>query len=200
MSKALTVGITGGIGSGKTTVCKIFHQLGIPIYYADDRGKYLLSNDHQLKSQVQDLFGAESYLSDGTLNRSFLANKVFADKIELEKLNQLVHPAVAKDYFNWASEQNSTVLIKEAALFIENGSYKSLDKLICVIAPENVRVNRVLMRDMQRDRNQVLDIMKNQVDDKKRKEVSDYLIDNSGTKLLIPQVLTIYKTLQKTRS
>jgi len=200
MSKTLTVGITGGIGSGKTTVCKIFHQLGIPIYYADDRGKYLLGNDHQLKSQVQDLFGAESYLSDGTLNRSFLANRVFADKIELEKLNQLVHPAVAKDYLNWASEQNSTVLIKEAALFIENGSYKSLDKLICVIAPENVRVNRVLMRDMQRDRNQVLDIMKNQVDDKKRKEVSDYLIDNSGTKLLIPQVLTIYKTLQKTRS
>ncbi|WP_323757456.1 dephospho-CoA kinase [Roseivirga sp.] len=199
MNDVLTVGVTGGIGSGKTTVCKIFHQLGVSIYYADDRGKYLLNNDELLKSQVIDLFGEESYLPDGALNRGFLANSVFSDKTELEKLNALVHPAVAKDYLVWAAQQKGSILIKEAALFIENGSYKSLDKLICVIAPENVRVNRVLMRDMQRNQNQVLDIISNQVDDQKRREVSDYLIDNGGAKLLIPQVLTIYKTLQKIR-
>tara|TARA_R110001592_G_scaffold343906_1_gene634785 strand:+ start:4746 stop:5363 length:618 start_codon:yes stop_codon:yes gene_type:complete len=197
MNKVLTVGITGGIGSGKTTVCKIFIALGVPIYYADDRGKYLLSNDESLKGQVKDIFGAESYLSDGMLNRDFLANKVFTDKVELEKLNGLVHPAVAKDYLIWAAQQKGSILIKEAALFIENGTYKSLDKLICIIAPENVRVNRVLMRDMQRSRSQVLDIISHQVDDQQRKELSDYLIDNSGSKLLIPQVLTVYKTLQK---
>lgn len=197
MNNSLTVGLTGGIGSGKTTVCKIFYQLGIPIYYADDRGKYLLSNNDLLKSQVKDLFGAESYLPDGTLNRSFLANRVFANKLELTKLNGLVHPAVAKDYMAWSTAQDSPVLIKEAALFIENGSYKTLDKLICVLAPEDVRLNRVLMRDVHRDRNQVLDIMSNQVDDKMRRETSDYLIDNGGSVLLIPQVLTIHKALQK---
>ncbi|KYG76670.1 dephospho-CoA kinase [Roseivirga echinicomitans] len=199
MNDVLTVGVTGGIGSGKTTVCKIFHQLGVNIYYADDRGKYLLNNDELLKSQVKDSFGEESYLADGRLNRSFLANSVFSDKEELEKLNALVHPAVAEDYLIWATQQKGSILIKEAALFIENDSYKLLDKLICVMAPESVRVNRVLMRDMQRSRNQVLDIMSNQVDDQKRKEVSDYLIDNGGTKLLIPQVLSIYKALQKIR-
>ncbi|MGW8122332.1 dephospho-CoA kinase [Roseivirga echinicomitans] len=197
MIKVLNVGITGGIGSGKSTVCSIFQQLNIPIYYADDRGKYLLSNDEQLKSQVRELFGTESYLANGTLNRSFLADTVFTNTSALEKLNGLVHPAVAADYSKWALEQNSPILMKEAALFIENGSYKSLDKLICVLAPEDVRINRVLMRDMHRSKSQVLDIMANQVDDSRRKDVSDYLIDNGGSKLLIPQVLAIFKALQK---
>ncbi|KYG82043.1 dephospho-CoA kinase [Roseivirga ehrenbergii] len=200
MTDSLIVGVTGGIGSGKTTVCKIFHQLGVPIYFADDRGKYLLSNDELLKSQVMDLFGAESYLPDGLLNRSFLANRVFSNTEELSKLNGLVHPAVAKDFLQWANNQNAKVLIKEAALLIENGSYTALNKLISVLAPEDVRINRVLMRDIQRDKAQVLDIMSNQVDDKGRREVSDYLIDNGGSKLLIPQVLKIHKELQLIKS
>tara|TARA_A100000171_G_C2138489_1_gene152467 strand:+ start:1846 stop:2448 length:603 start_codon:yes stop_codon:yes gene_type:complete len=200
MTDPLIVGITGGIGSGKTTVCKIFHQLGVPIYFADDRGKYLLSNDELLKNQVMNLFGAESYLPDGLLNRSFLANKVFSNTEELNKLNGLVHPAVAKDFLQWANNQSAKVLIKEAALFIENGSYTGLDKLITVLAPEDVRINRVLMRDIQRNKAQVLDIMSNQVDDKGRREVSDYLIDNGGSKLLIPQVLKIYKELQNIKN
>ncbi len=200
MTNPLIVGITGGIGSGKTTVCKIFHQLGVPIYFADDRGKYLLSNDELLKNQVMNLFGSESYLPDGLLNRSFLANKVFSNTEELNKLNGLVHPAVAKDFLQWANNQSAKVLIKEAALFIENGSYTGLDKLITVLAPEDVRINRVLMRDIQRNKAQVLDIMSNQVDDKRRREVSDYLIDNGGSKLLIPQVLKIYKELQNTKN
>lgn len=196
MSKPLLVGITGGIGSGKSTVCRIFQQLGIPIYFADERGKHLLNNNSSLKQSVMHSFGEEAYLADGTVNRVYLADKVFSDEGELDKLNQLVHPAVAKDFQEWVeANAKSPIVIKEAALLIENESYKSLDGLITVIAPEGLRIDRVLLRDNHRTKVQVLGIIKNQIDDKVRGEVSNYLIDNSGTKLLIPQVLKVYKEL-----
>lgn len=196
MGKPVLVGITGGIGSGKSTVCRIFHQLGMPIYYADDRGKFLLNNNDLLRNQVVEAFGAEAYLPDGLLNRAYLADKVFSNETELSKLNGMVHPAVANDFEKWVNEHQSfPVLIKEAALLIENESYKLLDELITVMAPGPVRMERILLRDIQRDKNQVQSIINSQIGDELRKNVSNYLIDNSGNKLLIPQVLAIHRKL-----
>jgi len=196
MGKPVLVGITGGIGSGKSTVCRIFHQLGMPIYYADDRGKYLLNNNDLLRNQVVEAFGAEAYLPDGILNRAYLADKVFSNETELSKLNGMVHPALANDFEKWVNEHQSfPVLIKEAALLIENESYKLLDELITVMAPEPVRMERILLRDIQRDKNQVQSIINSQIGDELRKNVSNYIIDNSGNKLLIPQVLAIHRKL-----
>lgn len=197
MNRPFVIGITGGIGSGKSTVCQIFEQLGVPVYYADDRGKLLMHQDLNLKKQVVAEFGDESYFSNGALNRTYLAGRVFNDPIELEKLNKLVHPAVAKDFVKWAESQKTPFVLKEAALLIENDSYKQLDRLVCVMASEKVRTERVLLRDSQRSAQQVADIMSRQVDDKARKAAADFLIDNSGEKLLIPQVIKLYQQFER---
>lgn len=145
MNRPLLVGLTGGIGSGKSTVAKIFEVLGVPVYYADDRGKWLLAHNDSLKAQVMETFGSESYFEDGSLNRVFLAKEVFPDPDKLEKLNQMVHPEVAEDFTNWIALNNTqSFLIKEAALLFETESYKSLDHVICVMAPKSVRLQRVL--------------------------------------------------------
>jgi dephospho-CoA kinase len=189
MNKAFVVGITGGIGSGKSTVCKIFEKFGLPIYYADDRGKYLLNNNLDLKNKITDAFGSESYSVEGVLNNNYLATRVFQNESELAKLNSIVHPAVALDFEDWSSNQLSKIIIKEAALFIENGSYKHLDYLISVIAPEKLRRERVLLRDSFRTKKQVNDILANQVVDSKRIKLSSALINNDGYELLTIQVL-----------
>lgn len=197
MNRPLLVGITGGIGSGKTTVCKIFAALGLPIYYADDRGKYLLSHNQKLRSEVTKSFGDECYFSDGTLNRGFLASTVFGDETKLAKLNSLVHPAVADDFETWITNQSSKIIIKEAALLIENESYKKLDFLISVLASEQIRVERVLLRDRHRSKKQVGDILANQVTDLERKKLSQMLINNDGKDLIIPQTLLCYQRLRE---
>lgn len=197
MSRPVIVGVTGGIGSGKSTVCKILEQLGVIVYYADDRAKELMYTNNALVSAIIKEFGVESYNTNGTLNRRYLAETVFGDGQQLAKLNAMVHPAVGKDFEQWANKQHAPIIAKEAALLIENGSYKQLDSLITVMAPQKIRLNRVLIRDSQRSKEQVLDIMNRQVDDAKRKEVSDYLIDNGEEKLLIPQVLKIHQQLLK---
>src|SRR5690606_1952040 len=157
MSKAspLLVGITGGIGAGKSTVAKVFAILSIPIYYADDRAKWLMGNDEELKERIIRAFGATSYTEQGTLNRAFLAEKVFSDPVNTEIINGLVHPAVAEDFRLWAEQQRSPYVLKEAALLFESGSYKELDKVINVSSPLKVRVARVLMRDPHRSLEQV---------------------------------------------
>ncbi|NVJ48075.1 MAG: dephospho-CoA kinase, partial [Cytophagia bacterium] len=141
-------------------------------------------------------FGEESYFEDGGLNRSYLASEVFSNEERLKILNGLVHPAVGRDFKNWiARHQNSPYLLKEAALLFETGIYQELDKTISVIAPNSIRMGRVLLRDEQRSRQQIEDIMAKQVSDNQRKKLSDYLIDNSGVELLIPQVLKIHQSL-----
>lgn len=196
MTKPWLVGITGGIGSGKSTVCKIFHVLGVPIYYADDRGKYLLVNDPSLVEAVKNEFGPESYTEEGKLNRAYLANKVFSNPDELKKLNGLVHPTVAKDFAEWVEENNcAPYLLKEAALLFEIGSYKSLNETVCVFASRKNRIERVLLRDLQRSLAQVEDIMAQQTDDQVRKELSTYRIQNDKESLLIPQVLKVHKAI-----
>lgn len=191
------VGITGGIGSGKSTVAKIFSILGIPIYYADDRAKWLMANDPDLKKQIQINFGSESYSEDGVLDRSFLASKVFSDEEKVKTINGLVHPAVKADFEKWAHAQKSPYVLKEAALLFETGSYKDLDKVINVSSPIRIRISRVLMRDPHRNEKQVNDIIDKQLPDEEKNKLADFVIKNTDNKLLIPQVLEIHKQLMK---
>lgn len=198
MSKPWRVGITGGIGSGKSTVCRIFEALGVPIYYADDRGKYLLTNDNALVESVKSNFGEQSYLPDGQLNRSYLAEVVFPEPAELEKLNGLVHPAVAIDFEQWVDgHKGHPYLLKEAALLFETGSYKALDEVVCVFAPKGIRLERVLLRDIQRTKVQVEQIMEQQTSDRSRRELATYSIHNDAKSLLIPQVLKVHEEILK---
>lgn len=140
----LLVGITGGIGSGKSLVCRILEVLGIPVYNADARAKWLLAHDEPLKSAVIKNFGEEAYGADGQLNRQFLAGKVFNDSGQVEILNQLVHPRVGQDFNQWVTRQrDAAYLVKEAALLFESGSYKTLDQVITINAPEAIRIKRV---------------------------------------------------------
>jgi dephospho-CoA kinase len=193
--KPLLVGITGGIGSGKSTVARIFSILGIPIYYADERAKWLMANDPKLKKQIQDNFGSESYSEDGILNRSFLASQVFSDEEKVKTINGLVHPAVKADFENWANAQTAPYVLKEAALLFEIGSYKDLDKVINVSSPIRIRISRVLMRDPHRNEKQVNDIIDKQLPDEEKNKLADFVIKNTDNKLLIPQVLEIHRQL-----
>lgn len=197
MNKPLLVGLTGGIGSGKTTVSKIFLSLGIPVYYADDRAKWLMANDTVLKEEIQKNFGEESYDDEGQLNRAYLAEQVFPDQERLAQLNALVHPAVGRDFAAWVDDnRHYPYLLKEAALIFEAGSYKALDKVIVVTSPKEERIRRVLLRDLQRSREQVLAIIDKQMSENERKRRANYLIDNSGKVLVIPQVMGLDKKLR----
>jgi dephospho-CoA kinase len=195
--KPFLVGITGGIGSGKSTVARIFSILGIPIYYADERAKWLMANDPELKKQILNNFGSESYSQDGILNRAFLASKVFGDEEKVKIINALVHPAVGADFEKWAHDQNSPYVLKEAALLFETGSYKDLDKVINVSSPIKIRISRVLMRDPHRNEKQVNDIIDKQLPDEEKNKLADFVIKNTDNKMLIPQVLEIHKQLLK---
>jgi dephospho-CoA kinase len=195
--KPFLVGITGGIGSGKSTVARIFSILGIPIYYADERAKWLMANDPELKKQILNNFGSESYSEEGVLNRAFLASKVFSDEEKVKIINALVHPAVGADFEKWAHDQNSPYVLKEAALLFETGSYKDLDKVINVSSPIKIRISRVLMRDPHRNEKQVNDIIDKQLPDEEKNKLADFVIKNTDNKMLIPQVLEIHKQLLK---
>jgi dephospho-CoA kinase len=189
------VGITGGIGSGKSTVAKIFSILGIPVYFADDRAKWLMGNDEVLKTQIKKLFGTESYFSDGNLNRTFLAKEVFSNPEKVKAINSLIHPAVGKDFSDWASKQTTPYVLKEAALIFETGSHEALDHVINVSSPLKVRIARTLMRDPFRSEEQVNQIINQQLPDEQKNELADFVIKNTDNKLLIPQVLKIHQQL-----
>lgn len=193
MQSSLLVGVTGGIGSGKSLICNIFRCLGAPVYNADQRAKWLMNNDSSLKDQIRAQFGAESYTAGGMLDTKYLAKQVFNNDKLLKKLNALTHPAVGKDYKSWVKD-NSTAkyLIKEAALLFESGSYKGLDYIITVAAPENLRTDRVIKRDPFRDRKQIEDIIKRQLTDEERKESADYEIVNDNQHMVIPQILMLH--------
>jgi len=193
----LKVGITGGIGSGKTTVCRYFEELGIPVYYADERAKYLMQHEHYLIDEIQRNFGKDIY-EGGQLNRQLLAEMVFNNKQKLDLLNSLVHPAVFRDNERWTEGQLAKkvpYIIKEAALLIESGSSKSLDKLIVVSAPLNVRVERI----SKRDNLQTEDIMarvRNQMPEEEKLKQADFVITNDGgMDSLKEQVLNIHQKL-----
>ncbi|WBL43161.1 dephospho-CoA kinase [Algoriphagus halophytocola] len=193
--RPLLIGITGGIGSGKSTVAKIFGILGIPLYSADDRAKWLMSNDQALKVELIKSFGEETFQKDGNLNRSYLAQTVFADPEKVKTINGLVHPAVGKDFEKWAKAQNAPYVLKEAALLFESGSANALDYVINVSSPLKIRVARVLGRDPHRNEEQINQIINQQLPDEKKNELADFVIKNVDNKLLIPQVLKIHEKL-----
>ncbi len=193
------IGITGGIGAGKSTVCKIFKSLGVPAYNADDRAKWLMNHDEGLKADIILEFSEKAYNNDG-LDRQYLAESVFHDQQRLNMLNNLVHPMVAYDYHEWVmSHQDSTYLIKEAALMYEGGSYRELDKIIVVTAPEQVRVSRVLQRDPQRDESQVREIISKQIPVSEAIDKADFVIQNDGSTLVLPQVLKLHELFSAAR-
>lgn len=194
-SRPLLVGITGGIGSGKSTVCKLFSLLGAPIYSADDRAKWLMSHDPALKEKILSEFGSESYYATGELNRGYLAETVFSNPEKVASLNALVHPAVGKDFKQWVSQQTAPYLLKEAALLFETGAAKELDYVINVSSPLRVRMARVLLRDPQRTEEQVNQIIDQQLPDEEKNERADFSIKNTDNKLLIPQVLEVHAQL-----
>jgi dephospho-CoA kinase len=189
----LQIGITGGIGSGKSLVCRIFQILGAPVYDADSRAKDLMTTDGILISRIKKEFGELSYRQDGSLNREYLGEKVFNDAERLKVLNSLVHPRVAEDYTQWVGRhQQAPYVIKEAALLFEAGSYKALDKVIVVHAPSSVRIKRVLSRDKHRTEVQVREIMKNQLPDEDTLARADFIIRNDESQLVITQVLDLH--------
>jgi len=192
----LKVGITGGIGSGKTTVCKIFELMGIPVYYADERAKWLMNNDPQLIDNLKENFGSEVYNDKGQLNRAYLANIVFHDQSRLEILNGIVHPAVYQDGVSWHNHQKDVPFtLKEAALFFENGTYKKMDKMITVSAPEALRIQRVIKRDQTNEKAVKARINK-QLPDAEKINKSDFVIYNDGNQSLILQAITIFQALK----
>ena len=192
-SKPLKIGITGGIGAGKSTICKVFAALGIPVYDADSRAKALLVEDTALVSQVRSQFGEEAYFSEGGLNRVWLAARVFNDPQQLALLNSLVHPRVALDFERWYAAQDRPYVLKEAALLFESGSYKNLDAVITVTAPQALRLRRTLLRDEHRSLSQVEEIMQRQLPEEERISRAQYKIMNDDHSMVLPQVLRLHR-------
>lgn len=188
------VGLTGGIGSGKTTAAKMFEDLGIPLYIADDRAKALMHSSQDIRKALQLLFGDKAY-QDGKLNRPFIASKIFGDEKLLKQMNAIVHPVVALDFKQWLSEQTSNYVIKEAAIIFENQQQNQYDYIITVTAPVEERILRVIKRD-DSSRDKVLSIMNNQWSDEDKIKHSDFVIVNQDIEDTKQQVLRIHNTLQ----
>ena len=193
----LRIGITGGIGSGKSIVSRIFYALGVPIYDADSRARWVMENDAELRQQLVAAFGLEVY-ENGRLNRLLLATTVFQNPKLLAQLNALVHPRVGTDFEQWAAAQQQKgheYVLKEAALLFEAGSYKQLDSVITVFAPLPVRHARVLRRDPQRSAADVRGIMAKQLNEEEKVQRANYVLVNDDVQPLLPQVLALHATL-----
>ena len=186
----LSIGLTGGIGSGKSIVSQIFSTLGIPVLDADVLAKKIMHENDEVKSQIIHAFGVESYNEQG-LNRSFIANIVFKDPFQLQVLNSIVHPATIEAGKIWASQQNAPYTIKEAALFFESGSAEGMDIIIGVYAPDSLRIHRVMQRD-QISRAEVINRMNHQISQTIKMKLCDKVIINDEQSLLIPQVLELH--------
>lgn len=190
---SLQIGITGGIGAGKSLISRIFSCLGVPVYDADSRAKYVMTTDGILLTQIRKEFGELSFNSDGSLNRTYLSEKVFTDPEKLSVLNSMVHPRVAEDYKQWVERHSDRCyVLKEAALLFESGSYELLDKIIVVYAPEELRIRRVIQRDPQRSESQVREIIARQLPEEEKLKRADAVIWNDETRLVIPLVLELH--------
>ena len=189
----LKIGLTGGIGSGKTTVAKIFEVLGIPVYYADQAAKDLMNTNPDLKERIVSAFGYQSY-KDGKLDRQYLGNLVFGNEEKLDLLNSIVHPATIRDSEEWMNKQKTPYAIKEAAIIFESGLEKFFDFIIGVSAPESLRIQRVVARDHSSPEN-VLQRMQQQMDETEKISRCDFVIVNNGEVAILPQVLKIHETL-----
>ena len=189
----IVVGLTGGIGSGKTTVAKMFYKLGVPIYIADLEAKKLMNRSKVIRRKLIALFGENAYIDD-QLNRSFLSKQIFNNKELLSEMNAIVHPKVASHFKRWLKKQETEYVIKEAAILFENGSYKHCDFIITVTAEKEERIQRVLQRDNS-SRRKVLSIMENQWDDSDRLALSDFVIENNVLDETAEKVLEIHQEI-----
>jgi dephospho-CoA kinase len=189
----LKVGITGGIGSGKTTVCKLFELLDVPVYYADDASKKLLVSDPEIKKSILSVFGECVLDEQQSISRKKVAALVFGNEAELKKLNAILHPAVAMHFDSWLKEHtDKSYILKEAAILFESGAYRQMDKIITVVAPEELRIARVLKRDAV-SKEEIQRRMHAQLSDEERIKRSDYVIVNDEEQLMIPQVMKLHE-------
>ena len=194
----IKVGITGNIGSGKSTIARLFALLGAPVYNADTRAKAIMVEDTELKNELVKIFGQETYFADGQLNRTHLSQQVFNNPDQLKLLNSIVHPGVFRDFNFWLNQFQTAQLpyiLKEAALLIESGSYKDLDYLILVQADEEIRLQRSMARDAA-SKEAILARMKNQMPQENKLPFAQFFIQNNSKDLLIPQVLKIHNELR----
>jgi dephospho-CoA kinase len=187
------LGITGGIGSGKTSVCRVFNVLGIPFFSADPEAKLIMDNDKSIMAQINSIAGKDLY-SKGSLDRMELARLIFTDNALLEKVNTLVHPVVFEHFRRWEAEQNSPYVIIEAAILFESGADKLVDRIATIVAPVEERVERVIQRNSL-SREQVMERIRNQMDDVSRIKRSDYVIYNSENDMIIPAILKIHEDI-----
>jgi dephospho-CoA kinase len=193
----LKIGITGGIGSGKTTVCKVFELLDIPVFYADDVAKTLMVKDVILIQQIKATFGDEAYFSDQSLNRKFISDTVFNQPNLLKKLNSFVHPAVFRAFDTWCLQQKAPYVLKEAALLFESGSYQQNDYNILVSCPLALRIQRVMLRD-KLTQEKVMERIAVQLPEETKQSLANYLIQNNEQEFIITQVLQLHSQfLQK---
>ncbi len=191
---SLHIGITGGIGTGKSVVCKILEVLGYPVFYADNEAKKLMVEDVDLVAAIKRTFGNEAYYATGELNRTYISNHVFSDGDKLKELNGLVHPATIRAYERWKERQTSILTFKEAALLFETGTYKFSDYTILVVSPLDIRVKRVMDRDHLAEQ-AVLARIEKQWKDEEKLKLANFVIENDEQQALLPQVLEIEKIL-----
>ena len=187
------IGITGGIGSGKTYVSEVFFSLGIPVFNADVESNRLIRSSEKLKSLLKDSFGHDIY-TNGILDKKKLASIVFSDKEKLENLNSIIHPIVKQKFKDWCKQLNSSYVIKEAAILFESSSDKGLDAVICVSAPLNIRIDRAIKRDGSSEK-EIKNRIENQISQEEKENLSDYIIVNDGVQSLLPQILKIHQLL-----
>lgn len=188
------VGITGGIGSGKSTVCKVFGILGIPVFEADLVAKELM-NEPSIQQQLTHTFGASVYLPNNTIDRKLLAKIVFNNPPLLAQLNKIIHPAVQKTFEEWYQKQHTNYILLEAAILFESGFHQMMDKTIVVVTNSEERIQRVMQRDRMTEK-QVMERMKNQWTDEQRVKMADFVISNNNDELIIPQIIEIDKKIR----
>ena len=193
---AISVGITGGIGSGKSTICEVFKLLGVPVFEADKEAKNLLNSNIDIRSRLTNLYGNDIYTSNGTVNRKKLAEIIFNNDIELSKVNKIVHPVVRSEYFEWLKKQDHPYIIHEAAILFESGFYKMMNFTLLVSAPEEIRIQRVVERDNVPP-GQVRKRMAKQWSDEQKRKLASLEIENDNTELIIPQLVKMDKQLKE---
>jgi len=194
------IGITGGIGSGKSTACEIFKLLGVSVFHADDEAKNLQNNNLQIKNYLIELFGEHLYSEDGLLDRKMLAGLIFNDTKALAKVNAIIHPAVRQNFLKWVeNKQNDNYVLYEAAILLESGYSVDFDRNILILADEKIRIERVMKRDSISEE-LVKERIKNQMSDIEKINLVDYVLENSDDKLLIPQIIALDMVIREDRN
>jgi dephospho-CoA kinase len=189
----MKIGITGGIGSGKTSVCRVFNVLGVPVFSADLEARKIMDTDYNIIEKVRTIAGKDVY-STGTLNRKELAELIFNDENLLREINGVVHPVIFKNFLSWEKSVSAAYVIMEAAILFESGASELVERVITVVAPVEERIDRVVRRNNM-TREQVLDRIKNQMDDNEKIRLSDYVIYNSEHEMIMPSILKIHEEI-----